>query len=442
MNMTRRELIQTAAGVGTAIAVGTIDTDLAAASPRATAETMHGVPFEKHEVVRVGFIGIGGRGSGLLGDLLAVDGVQIKAVCDLVKDRAENGATRTEQSGQKRPEVYGGTETIFQKLCERDDLDVVYAATPWNWHVPMAVAAMEHGKHAFVEVPAATTLDDCWKLVDTSERTRKHCIMLENCCYGWSEMLVLNMVRAGLFGRLTHGEAAYLHDLRGLLLEDASEGLWRRFPHIKYNGNLYPTHGLGPVAKYMDIHHGDRFELLVSMSSQEASLTEFRDAHVPPDSPKRQEKYFCGDMNTSMIRTALGRTIMLQHNVVTPRPYSRINLIEGTKGTFCDYPPRLFLDGQAGGEEWTTLDAYKERYEHPLWKSEGELARKRGGHGGMDFLMNYRQMQCLQEGLPPDMDVYDAAAWSAPGPLSEQSVAKGCMPIKVPDFTRGHWQKA
>jgi predicted dehydrogenase len=436
-NITRRDLIQTVVGVGTGIAAvgGT-------KAVSAAAETMHGVPFEKKAVVRVGFIGVGGRGSGLLGDLLAIDGVQLKAVCDLVQDRANRAAERVAKSGQPRPETYGGSPTAYKNLCARDDLDIIYIATPWDWHVPMAIEAMEQGKHAAVEVPAATTLEDCWKLVNTSEKTRKHCVMLENCCYGQNEMLVRNMVRAGLFGTITQGEAAYIHNLRGTLLADSGEGLWRRAPHIKRNANLYPTHGLGPVAWYMDIHHGDRFDVMVSMSSREASLTEYRDSHVPTDSPKRKETYVCGDMNTSLIRTVRGRTIMLQHDVVTPRPYSRINMIAGTKGTFCDYPPRLYLDGQPGGEEWTTLDAQKEKYDDPLWKNVGELARKRGGHGGMDFIMNYRLMQCMQEGQPPDIDVYDAAAWSAPFPLSEMSLKKGCAPIKFPDFTRGQWEKS
>jgi hypothetical protein len=252
-------------------------------------------------------------------------------------------------------------------------------------------------------------------------------------------MMVLKMVRAGLFGTITHGEAAYIHDLRSLLLEDKSEGLWRREPHKTRNGNFYPTHGLGPVAQYMDIHRGDRFARLVSMSSLSAALQEHRDLTQPADSPKRAETYCAGDMNTSLILTARGRTIMLQHDVVTPRPYSRLNLIQGSKGTFSDYPPRIALDG-ADSHNWKTLDSFKEQYEHDLWKKHGELARKMGGHGGMDFLMNFQLIQCYRQGLPPDMDVYDAAAWSAPGPLSDISVAWGNIPLPYPDFTRGHWK--
>ena len=425
--MRRRDLLAGTAAIG-----------LASAAP-AAAETMKGVPFERRETVRIGFVGVGGRGSSLLGDLLNVPGALIPAVCDLLPAHAERAADRIVKSGQPRPALYSGSETSYEVLCARTDLDVVYIATPWDWHVPIAVCAMQHGHHAAVEVPAATTLEDCWKLVDTSERTRRHCVQLENCCYGESEMTVLRMVKAGLFGDVIHGEAAYLHDLRALLLEDSGEGLWRREPHKKRDGNLYPTHGLGPVARYMGIHQGDRFERIVSMSSRESSLTAFRNKTLPPDSAKRNEKYVCGDINTSVIRTALGRTVLLQHSVVTPRPYSRINMIQGTSGIFDDYPPRIYLD-ELHDDAWKSLDAYKEQWEDPLWKKEGDLARTLGGHGGMDYLMSYRLIECLKSGLPPDMDVYDAAAWSAPTPLSQASVRKGGSAVLFPDFTRGNWK--
>ena len=403
--------------------------------PPSQGETMRGVPLEPRDVVRVGFIGVGGRGSGQLGEMLAVEGAQVTAVSDVVEGLALRAKERVEKAGQPTPAV----ELQWERLCEREDVDLVYVCSPWDWHVPHAVRAMACGKHAAVEVPAATTLTDCWRLVDTSERTRRHCIILENCCYEYAEMLVLNMIRAGMLGTITHGEAAYIHDLRSLLLADGGEGLWRREPHKLRNGNLYPTHGLGPVARYMDIHTGDRFTRLVSMSSASASLGEYRDATLPDDSPKRKETYPCGDMNLSLIQTALGRTVMLQHDVVTPRPYSRINLVQGTKGAFCDYPARIFLDGQ-NGHAWQPIDAFKAEYEHPVWREQGELARKLGGHGGMDFIMNYRLIQRYRQGQPPEMDAYDAAAWSAPGPLSDISVAWGNLPLPFPDFTRGHWK--
>ena len=409
--------------------------------PQVKHDTVIGMKFPAKDAVRVGFIGVGGRGTNLLEDLLAIDNVQITAICDIVKDKTLKAQAMVEKAGQKSPGLYHKNDHDFENLCRRDDMDIVYIATPWNWHVPMALAAMNSGKQVAVEVPAATSLKECWQLVEASEKTRRHCIMLENCCYGYNEMMVLNMVRAGVLGEIIHGEAAYIHDLRELLFSNEGEGLWRRFDHLNRNGNLYPTHGLGPVAHYMDINRGDKFDTLVSMSSPEKGLTGYRAKHVPNGDPKWKETYKCGDMNTSLIKTAKGRTLVLQHAVTSPRPYDRINLVSGTKGAFRDYPARLYLDGQEGGEDWTTLDKHKPQYEHPLWTKVGELARKRGGHGGMDFIMNYRLIQCMREGLVPDMDVYDAAAWSAPAPLSETSVAQGSAPMKFPDFTRGRWKE-
>ena len=406
------------------------------AIPPAQGKTMMNVPFEKRDLVRFGFIGVGSRGSHQLNEVLAVKGSRSTAISDPVEEKMLEAKKRVEKAGQPAPAL----EKDWQSLCERSDVDLVYICSPWNLHVPQAVRAMECGKHVAVEVPAATTLADCWRLVNVSERTRRHCVILENGCYGKPELTVLNLVRKGRLGTITHGEAAYIHDLRSTLLAPRSEGLWRRKPHQTRNGNLYPTHGLGPMAWYMDIHHGDRFARLVSMSSLEAALTEYRDATLPAGDPKRREKYRCGDMNTSLIQTANGRTIMLQHDVVTPRPYSRINLVQGSKGTFSDYPPRIFFDGQKK-HDWTSYDTIEDKYEHLLWKKYGEEALQRGGHGGMDYIMNYRLVQTIRQGLPPDMNVYDAAAWSAPGPLSEISVAWDSLSLPFPDFTRGNWRK-
>jgi hypothetical protein len=427
-------------GAGLLIATDILGSDLSASTPKkekSTANTMIGVPFEARERVRLGIIGVGGRGSSLLEDLLAIEHVEVKAICDLVPEKVAKAQKAVTTAGQPEPKGFSKGERDFENLTQLE-LDIIYIATPWNWHVPMALSAMKSGKHAAVEVPACTTLQEAWDMVDTSEATRKHCIILENCCYGSNEMMVLGMVRDGLFGEITHGEGAYLHDLRSILTANEGEGLWRRFPHMKRNGNLYPTHGLGPVAHYMDIHRGDRFDYMVSVSSQEASLTAYVKANFPDGDPKRAEKYICGDMNTSVIKTVKGRTILLQHDVVNPRPYSRLNSISGTKGIFADYPPRIFVDGSKK-EDWENLDAFKDKYEHPLWKATGEMARKMGGHGGMDYVMNYRLMDCLKRGLLPDIDVYDAAAWSSPTPLSEASVAQSGTSQKFPDFTRGKW---
>lgn len=430
--MNRREFLRISAAAGAAATLPPVPA-LAAYKPMAD------VPFAAHKEVRIGLIGVGARGKSLLRDFLGVDGVRVTALCDIVRDDAARGAGMVKEAGQNEPALFTAGERDFEKLCRRDDIDLVVIATPWDWHVPMAVSAMRQGKHAAVEVPAATTIEGCWELVTTSERTRRHCVMLENVCYGYNEMLVLNLVRAGVLGDILHGEAAYIHDLREILFQTKSEGLWRREPHIRRNGNLYPTHGLGPVAQYMGVNRGDRFDYIVSMSTPEAGLSARR-AKLPATDPRSKERYRCGDMNTSLIKTRRGRTIMLQHDVVSPRPYDRINMVSGTRGAFRDYPARIYVEGQEGGEKWTGIDSYKAEHEHPLWKTFGAEAARKSGHGGMDFIMAYRLIQCMRDGLPPDMDVYDAAAWSAPGPLSDRSVAIGSAPVKFPDFTRGLWR--
>ena len=435
----RRKFIKSTVvgGAGLLVSTDILKSELTATTEKSVHSTMMGVPFGGRERIRLGIIGVGGRGTSLLRDLLAIDGVEVKAICDLVPEKVARAQKAVTDRGQPEPAGFSKGEWDFKNLTQLD-LDIIYIATPWNWHVPMALSSMNNGKHAAVEVPAAVTLDECWQLVDTSEATRRHCVILENCCYGENELTVLGMVRDGVFGEVTHAEAAYLHDLRSILTANEGEGLWRRSPHMKRNGNLYPTHGLGPVAHYLNIHCGDRFDYMVSVSSCEASLSAYVQAHFPEGDPKRDEKYVCGDMNTSIIKTLKGRTILLQHDVVNPRPYSRLNSISGTKGAFADYPPRVFVDGQ-GEESWRAIDSFRDKYEHPLWKNMGEMARKTGGHGGMDYIMNYRLMDCLKRGLPPDIDVYDAAAWSVPTPLSEASVAQNGAPQKFPDFTRGRW---
>ena len=405
-------------------------------------QSMIGVPFQRYETVRLAVVGTGLRGRDTLREFLNVPGVQVTALCDVVQDKVLMAKAMVEKAGQKTPAVYFQGDRAFEDLVKRDDIDFVYIATPWEWHVPPALAGMSAGKHVGVEVPAAYTLEDCWKLVNTSERTRRHCMIMENCCYDYDELMVLNMVRAGVLGELVHGECAYNHDLRGILFETRDEGLWRRRHHTLRDSNLYPTHGLGPLANYMSINRGDKFDHLVAMSSGHWGLEAYRKEKVAADDPRQREVYKCGDYNTAVIKTARGRTIMLQHNVSTPRPYDRINLLQGTKGIFRDYPSRIFLDQHEGSDHnWQTTEKFKDKYEHDFWRKSGETARRLGGHGGMDYIMCYRLIECMRNGLVPDMDVYDAAAWSAPGPLSEISVGKGSSPIKFPDFTRGRWME-
>lgn len=444
-NVSRRDMIRTvsAATAGLGMAALTPDSGAAAENSESLtpspSATMMGVPFEPRDTVRVAIVGTGLRGSSVLHELLGVGNVRITALCDIVPAKVGAAVAAMKKAGHDyEPALYTKGEHDFENLCARDDIDIVYTATPWQWHVPVCLSAMRNGKHAATEVPAAYSMEDCWTLVDTSEKTRRHCLMMENCCYGYNELMVLQMARAGMFGELLYGGAAYNHDLREILFETRDEGLWRRSHHTQRNANLYPTHGLGPVAWYMDIHRGDRFDYLVSMSTPEMGLTKWRSDHVPPDDPRWSEKYVTGDVSVSLIKTVRGRTIRLEHDVSNPRPYSRINSIQGTNGLFEDYPPRIYIEGHGKNDSWTTIDEYKATHEHPWWTEQGERASK-GGHGGMDFIMAWRLVECMRQGITPDFNVYDAAAWSAPGPLSEKSVEKGSAPVKFPDFTRGKW---
>jgi hypothetical protein len=393
------------------------------------------LPFEPHRVVRVGLAGVGRRQRSLLRNLLRLEGAEVTALHDPDPASVEEARAVIAESGSGQPAECGD----FDALIGRDAIDVVCIATPWDLHVPMAAAAMAAGKHVFLEVPAATTLEGCWQLVDASERTQRHCVLLENCCYGYYELLVLNMVRAGMFGEVLHGEAAYIHDCRELMFRD--ERSFRRRAHMDRDANLYPTHGLGPVATCMGINRGDRLLTLASMSSPSRGLQEWRREHVPAGSAMHSETYRCGDVNTSIIKTAAGRTIVLQYDIVNARPYDRRNMIVGTRGEFRDSPPRIFLDGQSEGGAFADIDPYRARFEHRFWTEHGRSAEESGGHGGMDFLMLRRLIEVMQQGAVPDIDVYDAAAWSAVVPLSGQSVAAGGAPVEVPDFTRSGWRE-
>jgi predicted dehydrogenase len=451
-HLSRRDLLKSALVTGAGLAVtgafspaiaesvtAAEHPDLAPPAPAARV-TMKGVPFEHHETVRIGIVGTGLRGRSVLSELLALDNVKIVAIADVVQEKVAIATKMITDAGHAAPATYTSGDHGFEQLVKRDDIDFVYTATPWEWHVPVMLAALAAGKHCGSECPIGTTLKDLWALVDASEKARRHCLHLENCNYGETEMLVNRMVHDGVFGEVLHAEAAYLHDLREILFENRDEGLWRRAWHTRANANLYPTHGLGPVSWYLDINAGDRYDYIVSVGGPHRGLELWREAKVSDrNDPKWREQYVTGDHNTSILKTVKGKSVMLQHDVSNPRPYTRHNRVQGTKGAFEDYPPRVYVEGQAGGERWGAVDEWKKTHTDPLWTTVGEFARKKGGHGGMDFVMAYRLVQCLHEGLVPDYDVYDAATWSAPFPLSEMSVAKGSAPMKFPDFTRGSW---
>ena len=404
---------------------------------------MCGYAAPRLERIRVGIVGIGSRGSGAVGRLRHIEGLEIKALCDLHESQIAGALKRLDGSSH-RPATYAGREDAWKEMCSRDDLDVIYNCTPWHLHAPISVFAMEHGKHAFSEIPAAVTMDECWQLVETAERTKKHYMMLENCCYDFFELITLNMAQQGEFGEIVHGEGAYLHDLMHLNFgKDAYDGMWRLKQNAVRNGNLYPMHGLGPIAQIMNINRGDRFDYLVSVQSNDFTMRKKADelAAADPFFRPHAGKNYRGNMNTTTVRTEKGRTILVQHDVSSPRPYSRIHTVVGTKRTAQKYPePARISDGQ---HKWLAPAEQKkleEKYTFDLVKKIGAMARKVGGHGGMDFLMDWRWASLLRHGLPLDMDVYDGVAWTAVGLLSEKSVANRSASVDLPDFTGGSWK--
>jgi predicted dehydrogenase len=432
--LNRREFLKIG---GSALVTATAASSPAGAAPAQSSTA--GFSAAPIDTVRIGFVGIGGQGAGHVRNLLQIPGCRVTAVCDIRTERTDWATKAITDAGQPAPAVYTRGPRDFERLCEAEDLDLVFNATPWEFHVPIMLSAMKNGKHTATEVPAAMTVEDCWAMVESAEKHKKHCVLMENCNYDRMEMMVYNMVRQGIFGEILHAEGSYLHDLRGIKFADSGEGLWRRAWSMKLNGNLYPTHGLGPIANCLDVNRGDRFEYLVSMSGPSRGLQEWAASHYPADSPKRKETYILGDMNTSLIKTAKGKTIVVQHCTNLPRPYSRTHVVQGTKGLFEGYPHRAYIEGRGRLDQWVAADELLAEFEHPLWKQIAEMA-KGAGHGGMDFIEDYRLIKCLREGKPTDMDVYDAAALSAVVELSCQSVARKGQPIAVPDFTRGRWK--
>ena len=400
--------------------------------------------------LRIGVVGLGQRGADALHTLAKLPGVRIAAVCDFFPERVALQQAWLKENRLPEARSYSGPDG-WKALCE-SGLDLVYNVTPWALHVPVAVYAMEHGKHVATEVPCAFTVEDCWRLVETSERTRRHCVPLENCCYGEVELMTLEMIRAGLFGELKHAECAYFHDLRkwcydGLVLGETAYGKTGYFEHwrLKWNeehvGNQYPTHGFGPVCWYFGVNRGDRLDYLVSLESQPCGFADYAREKLP-GTDLAALRPAMGDMNTTLVKLASGRSVMIQHDVASPRPYSRINLVSGTRGIVADYPLRMAFADAPGepAHKWFTTARTKrwaKKYRHELWRTEGEQARLVGGHGGMDFLMMLRLCENLRLGRPVDMDVYDLAAWCSICELSERSVRSRSQPVDIPDFTRG-----
>ena len=411
--------------------------------------SMIGFAADPIGTVRVGFIGLGMRGPSAVGRFLHIDGVEITALCDLYPEKVEGVQKMLERNGFSVAAGYSGPEG-WKELCDRDDIDLVYLATPWQTHVEMAVYAMEHGKHVAIEVPAATDVAGCWQLVNTAEKTQKHCMMLENCVYDFFELTTLNMAQQGLFGEIIHTEGAYIHNLDPYWSEYQDN--WRYEFNQAHRGDVYPTHGLGPACWALDIHRGDRMTTLVAMDTDSFNGKRLAAAHG-------DDSYANGDHTITLIRTEKGKSIEIQHNVVTPRPYNRMYMVEGTEGFATKYPYAGYsirtknretsfpdylegMDGESFVNDRIMQDLERE-YFHPILGEESlvETAKRVGGHGGMDFIMDYRLIYCLRNGLPLDQDVYDAAEWSCLGELTRVSIENGNKPVVMPDFTRGDWDK-
>lgn len=400
------------------------------------------------DTVRVGFVGLGMRGPGAVERFTHLDGVEITALCDLYPERVASAQEILARRGLPEAAAYSGEEG-WKELCRCDDIDLVYIATPWQLHTPMAVYAMEQGKHVALEVPAAMTLEECWQLVNTAERTQRHCMMLENCVYDFFELTTLHMAQQGLFGEILHVEGSYIHNLEEFW--DYYQGNWRLDFNQKNRGDVYATHGLGPACQLLDIHRGDRMSYLVAMDTKSVNGLKLAREKMGA------ETFANADHTLTLIKTEQGRTIHLQHNVYTPRPYSRMYQLTGTEGFANKYPVEgyAFRPEQLAGSgipDHENLSAHgfvpeevkaqlMARYKHPILLEVEEKAREVGGHGGMDFIMDYRLVYCLRHGLPLDQDVYDAAEWSCIGALTRMSLEHNSAPVAVPDFTRGDWAK-
>lgn len=440
MDKTKRKFIKTGLALGTGLVLN--PWELAA----------KGISSEDQKIVRIGFVGVGGRGFGLLKGLLRLSGVEVTAICDINQSNILRATDYIKEAGLKKPKIYDRNDTDYKRLCERNDLDLVMTATPWVLHTPVCVAAMKAGKNVATEVPAAVTLEECWELVETSEQTGKFCTMLENVSYWRNVMTISKMIHQGIFGEMLHAEVGYQHDIRPgrfndrtlKLFNETGEAHWRVKQHAKLEGNLYPTHALGPVAQWMDINRGDKFKYLVSMSSPSMGLNIGAAREFGEDHPLAKKDYAHGDINSTMIKTEKGRTITLNHDCATYRPYHLNLRVQGTEGIYMDDHGIHIHELTPKKDDKDSWDdfygaSYVKENEPKLWKEQGEVA-KNAGHGGGDYMELYRLIEAVRAGIQPDIDVYDAASWSVVTDLSGQSVREGSKPIEFPDFTKGKWK--
>lgn len=421
-------------------------------------ETALGLTVPKMKAVRVAFVGLGMRGPGAVERFSHIPGVEVVALCDYEPERAERCQQILRKAGLKPADIYSGPDG-YKEVCARPDVDLVYVATDWDHHFPVAKTALESGKNTAIEVPSAMNLEQCWELINLSEKNRKHCMILENCCYDWFELRALNMAQQGVFGEVLRAQGAYIHNLDDFWgaywsnpENDPDKLGWRMKYNKENRGDVYATHGLGPVAQVMDIHRGDRFTTLTAMDTKSVHGKEY----VEKKTGKKCDDYRNGDHTTTLMRTANGKVVEIQHNVMNPQPYNRLYQLTGTKGFANKYPVEGFaIDAaqlKATGNTPKVDDlsshgfmpaaekkALEEKYEHPIIKKYGAMAQKVGGHGGMDFFMDARMVYCLQNGLPLDMDVYDLAEWCSLAELGSLSMDNNSAAVAFPDFTRGHW---
>lgn len=401
--------------------------------------------------VRIAFIGLGMRGPGAVERMTHIPGVEIVALCDMLEDRTKSANEILVKAGLPKAKEFFGDENVWRKVTALPNVDLIYVATDWKHHAQIGVQAMKDGKHVAIEVPGAMTMDEIWDLINTSEKTRKHCMQLENCVYDFFELTTLNMVQQGLLGEIMHAEGSYIHGLQPFWGEYWNN--WRMDYNRKHRGDIYATHGMGPACQVLNIHRGDKMNFLVSMDTKAVG----NPAYIKEKTGEEVKDFRNGDHTMTMIRTENGKTIHIQHDVTSPRPYSRMYQVSGTKGFANKYPVEGYaLDSKAIGSdvapnhENLTAHSYvpasvkkslMEKYKHPIVVGIEEKAKKVGGHGGMDFIMDYRLIYCLQNGLPLDMDVYDLAEWSCLAPLTEKSLDNNSAPVEIPDFTRGGWNK-
>jgi len=423
--MTREEFLRAGAVVGATAAL---------AGGTAAAQEM--------KPVRVGVVGVGSRGTHLLQILAGMPKVEVPAVCDIIEAHAARAQQAVQDATGARPEAYTRGERDFERLCEREDLDAVITATPWEWHTPVCVAAMRAGKYAGTEVPAAGTVEECWDLVRTSKETGVPCMMLENVCYFQNVLTLLRMVREGVLGDMLHCQGGYQHDCRFLLFNTDGTLTWRGRHAAAMNGNLYPTHPIGPIAWWLDINRGDRFTQLSSVSTPAKGMRNYAAEHFGPDHAAAQRDYALGDVNTTFLETAKGRTVVLYFDMCTPRPYDLIFRVQGTKGLFMGTLDQIYIEGVSPQkDQYEPFAPYLEKYAHPLWEELEQEAKAHGGHGGADYITLHQFVRAVRNGTQTPQDVYDAAAWSVVFPLSVQSVAQGGAMLEFPDFTGGQWQK-